>query len=85
MEKELDLIKRRRSSNVRNNATCELDKMKGALIEKIIETGRLRRNCPGCYHQLNSSQKAMNVLSISDYDEDGSLPGYRLLNNHLFF
>ena len=44
-EKELDLIERRRSSNVRNNANGELDKMKGALnkkIEKIIEIGRLK-------------------------------------------
>ena len=44
-EKELDLIERRRSSNVRNNANAELDKMKGALnknIEKIIEIGRLK-------------------------------------------
>ena len=44
-EKELDLIERRRSSNVRNNANGELDKMKGALnkkIEKIIEIGRFK-------------------------------------------
>ena len=44
-EKELDLIKRTRSSNVRNNANGELDKMKGALnknFEKTIEIGRLK-------------------------------------------
>ena len=54
-EKELDLIERRRSSNVRNDANGELDKMKGALnknIDKIIEIGRLRRNCLGCYQTI---------------------------------
>ena len=49
-EKELDLIERRRSSNVRNNANGELDKMKGALyknIEKIIEIRRLKGELSG--------------------------------------
>ena len=44
-QKELDLIEQRRSSNVRNNASGKLNKIKRASnknIEKIIEIGRLK-------------------------------------------
>ena len=57
-EKELDLIERR-SSNVRNNANGELDKMKGALnknIEKIIEIGQLKEKLSGMLSNISKSR-----------------------------